>query len=217
MKRRTLDILFAIGGAVFAVMLVTLGVVMTSNASFAKTYVTGQLTEQHIVFSPRSQLTAEEAKAPCLVANAGQKLTTGKQAECYANNYIGLHVQSIAGGQTYADLGGPFFALKAQIAALKPTDPALPGLQKQLDTISTQRESLFHGETLRGLLLTSYGFSEMGRKGGQAATVSFAGAAVLALLSLAGLAHALRTPATEAFAPAAKPSRSRRTHLAQAS
>jgi hypothetical protein len=218
MKRKTLDILFAVGGFGLAIMLVTLGVVMNNNANFAKKYVSSQLAEQHIVFTPRANLTPEEAAAPCVVANAGKALTTGKQAECYANSYIGLHVKSVADGKTYADLGGPVFGLKAQIAALKPTDPAVPALQKQLDAISAQRESLFHGETLRGLLLTSYGFSEFGRKGAQAATVAFGGAGLLAVLALAGMVHALKTPATEAFAPAARPIRSpRRSKLAEAS
>jgi hypothetical protein len=204
MKRRTLDILFAAGGAMFAVLLVALAVVMTTNANFSKDYVTRQLKEQHISFTPKAQLSAEEATSACLVANAGKALTTGKQAECYANEYIGLHVKSIAGGKTYADLGTPQFALKAQIAALKPGDPTLKSLQGQLDAITAQRESLFHGETLRGLLLTSFGFSEFGRKAGQFAEVAWVGAALMMLLSAAGFAHALRTPVTEAFAPAKK-------------
>ncbi|HVT78821.1 MAG TPA: hypothetical protein VHD87_17400, partial [Acidimicrobiales bacterium] len=181
-----------------------------NNASFAKSYVKTQLSEQHVVFTAKDKLTAEEAQSPCIVANAGKALTTGKQAECYANHYIGLHVQAIANGKTYADLGGPLFALQAQIAATKANDPALPNLQKQLATITAQRETLFHGETLRGLLLTSYGFSEMGAKAGQAGTVAFAGAGVLALLALAGLVHGVMTPATEAFAPAERKPRARR-------
>jgi hypothetical protein len=59
---------------------------------------------------------------------------------------------------------------------------------------------VFKGETLRGLLLTSFGFSEMGAKAEQAATVAYIAAAILALLSVAGLAHAARTPKTEPFA-----------------
>jgi len=48
--------------------------------------------------------------------------------------------------------------------------------------------------------LTSYGFSEMGAKAAQAATVAYSAAALLLLLSLAGLIHAYRTPKTVAFA-----------------
>ena len=53
---------------------------------------------------------------------------------------------------------------------------------------------MFKGETLRGLLLTSYGFSVFGDKGGQVETVAFIAALVLLLASLAGLVHFARTP-----------------------
>ena len=102
MKRRTLDLLFSAGALAVAGLLLVLGLVMTSNASFAKNYVKDQLSEQHISFKPADELTDEEAQSACLVRYAGQPLTTGKQAECYANDYIGLHLKSIADGQTYA-------------------------------------------------------------------------------------------------------------------
>ena len=71
---------------------------------------------------------------------------------------------------------------------------------EQLTDATTQRETLFKGETLRGLLLTSYGFSEFGVKGRQVEVVSFIVAALLFLLSIAGFVHALRTPRNAAFA-----------------
>ncbi|HEX2355884.1 MAG TPA: hypothetical protein VHI50_05440, partial [Micromonosporaceae bacterium] len=107
MKRRTLDIMFSVGGVVLAGLLVAIGVVLTSNANFANNYVRDQLSEQNITFKSADALTDEEKQADCIVQYAGQKLTTGKQAECYANNFIGLHLKSIAGGKTYADLGEP--------------------------------------------------------------------------------------------------------------
>jgi hypothetical protein len=201
MKRRTLDILFSAGGVVLAGLLLVVGIVMTSNANFASNYVADQLGQQHISFKTAATLTDEEKQAPCLVQYAGQKLTTGKQAECYANEFIGLHLKSIANGQTYADLGTPQSALQAQVtAAQKNNDPNLADLQKQLATLTAQRETVFHGETLRGLLLTSYGFSVFGGKAAQAALVAYLAAALLALLSIAGFVHALVTPKTKAFA-----------------
>ena len=69
----------------------------------------------------------------CLVNYAGQPLTTGKQAECYANNFIGLHLEGIAGGKTYAELGDVQTQLRAQIADAQKTNAAnLADLQKQL-------------------------------------------------------------------------------------
>jgi hypothetical protein len=83
----------------------------------------------------------------------------------------------------------------------QPTIRHSPDLQKQLSAVTAQCETPFKGETLRGLLLTSFGFSVFGVKGGQAATVVYLVAALLALLSLAGVAHAFKTPKSEAFAP----------------
>ena len=210
MKRRTLDVLFSIGGLVLAGLLLVAGIVLTSNANFAKNYVTDQLSQQNIMFKTADTLTAEEKQSACLVQYAGQQLTTGKQAECYANNFIGLHLESVAGGKTYAELGDPQAQLRTQVqAAQKANDPNLASLQQQLTTVTTQRETLFKGETLRGLLLTSYGFSEFGAKAATAALVAYLAAALMALLGLAGLVHAFRTPKTRAFAPVeAAPERS---------
>ncbi len=207
MQRRTLDILFGIGGMALAGLLVILGLVMTSNANFAKTYVHDQLSEQNISFPAADALTDEERQSSCLVKYAGQDLTTGKQAECYANDFIGLHLESIADGQTYADLGEPQSELREQVAtAREANDPQLASLQEELTSINSQRESLFKGETLRGLLLTSFGFSVFGVKGAQVATVAYLVAALLALLAVAGFVHALRTSKDETFAaPAPAP------------
>jgi hypothetical protein len=202
MKRRTLDILVSTGGILLAGLLLVAGFVLTSNANFANDYVKGQLSEQNITFKPAAALTPEEKEQACVVQYAGQKLTTGKQAECYANNFIGLHLKSIADGQTYADLGEPQSALREQVAeAEKTNDPKLADLQAQLAEVTAKRDSLFKGETLRGLLLTSYGFSEFGRKADQSALVAYLAATLLALLSVAGFVHAYRTPRNQAFAP----------------
>ena len=207
MKRRTLDLLFSIGGVGLAALLLIIGVVMSGNADFSNKYVTDQLVQQRITFKTADTLTDEERQAPCLVNFAGQALTTGKQAECYANEFIGLHVKTSGGGKTYAEIGDVQTDLRAQItagqsgAAQAAGDPVVADLQKQLVTATTQRETVFKGETLRGMLLTSYGFSELGNKASQAATVIYIGVLLLVALSIAGLVHALVTPRNEAFAP----------------
>ena len=73
-------------------------------------------------------------------------------------------------------------------------------LNTQITAATAARETLFKGETLRGLLLTSYGFSVFGVKGGQGATVAFLVSGLMLLLSLAGLYHAAKTPRDKAFA-----------------
>ena len=197
MTRRTLDLLLSAGGAALAALLLILGLVMTSNANFAKHYVTNQLAAQNITFKPAAALTPAESSSPCLVRYAGQALTTGKQAECYANDFIGLHLESVAAGMSYAEIGVPQAALRDQVAAAETAhDPALPALQAKLAEISTQRDTLFKGETLRGLLLTSFGFSVFGVKGGQVGTVAYLASGLVAVLALLGVAHGLRAKGT---------------------
>jgi hypothetical protein len=201
MKRKTLDILVSLGGLALAGLLLIAGLVLTANANFATNYVTDQLSQQNITFKTADTLTDEEKQQACLVTYAGQKLTTGKQAECYANHFIGLHLQSTAGGKTYADLGAPQSQLRAQVAqAEQDKAPNLADLQQQLAELTGQRDTLFKGETLRGLLLTSYGFSEFGTKAAQAAVVAYIAAGLLLLLAIAGFIHAFVTPGSKGFA-----------------
>lgn len=198
MKRRTLDLAFSVGGLALAALLLVMGLVLTSNANFANDYVRDQLSEQKIAFKAETALTDEERQSECVVANAGQQLTTGKQAECYANEFIAVHLEGTADGLTYAELGAPQTELRNKVkAAQESGDPNLATLQDELDEITQQRETMFKGETLRGVLLTSYGFSEFGTKAEQVATVLYVAAALMLLLSIAGFVHALRTDGTD--------------------
>ena len=126
MKRRTLDVLFSVGGLAIAGLLLIAGIVLNANANFANTYVRDQLTEQNITFKAAEDLTDEERAQPCLVEYAGQQMTTGKQAECYANNFIGLHLESSTGGKSYAELGNVQSGLRAQVADAQKTQARQP-------------------------------------------------------------------------------------------
>lgn len=213
-----------------AALLAVLGLVLKSNANFAKDYVKDQLSEQQITFTKAEFLVkadkwnedllatfnndqaavdkfkkdnkvVAEADAKCLTKYAGQLMTTGKMAECYANYYIRLHLKdgSVIDGvsYTYSTIGQLQRTLRTQVADLTAkNDPTLPDVQAKLDKVNGTRETLFKGESLRGLLLTSYGFSEFGRKGDQAAMVLYLLALVLLLASIAGLIHFLKTPKT---------------------
>ena len=64
MKRRTLDILFSIGGVAIAGLLVIAGLVLASNASFANDYVRTQLSQQNIKFKSADTLTEFYWSAP---------------------------------------------------------------------------------------------------------------------------------------------------------
>jgi hypothetical protein len=201
MKRRTLDLAFSIGGLLFSVLLLIVGLVLINQSNFAENYVEDQFRQQQISFAPEAALSGEQDDAPCLVTYAGQMLETGKQAECYANEYIAYHLgesATAAGyeGATYATLGGPQRELRTALqdaTAGQPTE----AIQADLDKVNGLRDTMFRGETLRGLLLTTYGFSIFGERAGQAAVVVYIAAALLALLSIGGLIHAFTTKKDE--------------------
>jgi len=190
MKRRTLDLIFATGGLLAAGLILVLGLVLQNQANFANDYVHNQLAEQKIVFTPLNAL-GKDTQAQCLKDNAGKALTSGKQAECYANNYIRVHLAEVNDGKTYAETSNAQRGVETQLEAL--TDPN-SAQGRQLDAQNTaltgQVQTLFCGETLRGLLLTSYGFSIFGDRAQTAAYVCYALALVLFLAAVAGYAHA---------------------------
>jgi hypothetical protein len=204
MTRRILDLALSGGGALLAVLLIVLGLILGNQASFARSYVKDQLGQQKIVFTAPGKLTDEEKNwkpgSTCLTAFGGKTMETGKQAECYANFYIRLHMETAAtnagfSGETYATLGGIQTQLRADIAAAnqKNDSQAAATLQKKLDTATSLRTTMQTGETLRGLLLTSFGFSIFGEKAAQASDVCYAAGVVLALLAIAGFVHAAMT------------------------
>jgi len=193
MKRRTLDVIFSVGGLLLALLLFVLGLVLWNQASFANSYVADQLTQQQVTFTPVAGLTDEEKKAQCIVDNAGQQLTTGVQAECYANHYIAVHLAEVNGGKTYSQTSNDNRALQAKATAATKADPNsadAKDLTTQATAMQAKATTLFQGETLRGLLLTSYGFSVFGERAQQAAWVCLIAAFVLLVAGIAGLVHA---------------------------
>jgi len=108
---------------------------------------------------------------------AGQQLVTGKQAECYANHYIAVHLSEVNNGKTYSETSNDLRALPDQ------NSPEATALNGKVQT-------LFRGETLRGLLLTSYGFSIFGDRAQTAAYVCYLVAFVLFVAAIAGFVHA---------------------------
>jgi hypothetical protein len=204
-KRRTLDIVLAGGGLMVAVLLVALGFALFTQYSFSQNYVKEELSAQKISFTPADKLTDEEkgwkAGSACLTTYAGQLLQTGAQAECYAKYYIALHLENSATaagfpGATYATLGSIRTDLSAQITAAKAKadTTSAADLQKKLDSATSLRTTMQTGETLRGLLLTVYGFSVLGDMAGLAANILWGLAGVMGVLSIAGFIHAFVTP-----------------------
>lgn len=205
MKRRTLDLTFAGGGLMVAILLAVLGMAVASQYTFAQDYVKEELSAQKITFATADKLTAAETSwkpgSACLVTYAGQQMQTGPQAECYAKYFLAEHMDASAKnagfpGATYATLGAIRTDLSAQVTAAKAKgDTTAAGdAQKKLDSATSLRTTMQTGETLRGLLLTVYGFSAIGDKAGLAANILYVLAGLMATLSIAGFVHAFVTP-----------------------
>jgi len=174
MKRRTFDILMAFAGLLLAVTLAVSGGLLTWAHNFIGNEVHNQLAAQKIYFPAAGSPAIKAPEFAAMHQYAGQQLTTGAQAEVYADHFIANHLKVIGGGKTYSQLSAEALA--------KPGDAAL----------AAQVATVFRGETLRGLLLNAYAFGTMGVIAGYAAIAAFIAALVMLLLSGFGLIHADR-------------------------
>jgi hypothetical protein len=184
MSRKTIDRVVSSAGLLIAVVLLAAGGLMVWGHVYIDHQVHNQLASQKIFFPPKGSSAIAGAQFAAMRKYAGQQLTTGVQAETYANHFIAIHLSEVAGGQTYAQVSA------AAMAA--PTNT----------TLKTEEATLFQGTTLRGLLLNAYAFGTVATIAGIGAIVSFVGAAILLVLSGIGFAHA-RQVRSAVEAPAA--------------
>jgi hypothetical protein len=192
--RRKVDTVLIWLGVVATAVLALAGGLLMWGATFASDYVSDELTSQNIFFPPEDALLAEDPPRTDLVQYAGEQVTTGQEAEAYAS-YIDGHLQDTADGATYADLGGPQREARAALEeaqAAGAPESEITALQEDLAEITQQRETLFKGETLRGLLLSTYAWSTVGQIAGIAAIAAFVSAGVMLVLVVAGMVHLRR-------------------------
>ena len=195
-RRRTIDKIMIGIGIVATGAFVVAGSLLAYGANFSDDYVHDELSSQNISFPDAESLNGQ-GRAD-LVKYAGEQVTTGPQAEAYAS-FIDGHLEGIADGQTFADLGAVERA--ANEAVTEAVDNGQPQatvdeLQAKADGVTAQRDSLFRGETLRGLLLTAFAWSTVGMIAGYAAIGAFIAAAMMAVLVVLGFVHLRRTHAT---------------------
>jgi hypothetical protein len=176
MQRKALDRLVSWIGLLLTAVLIIAGSLLTWGHYFVQHEVHSQLSAQQIYFPAKGSAAIAAPQFKAMNQYAGQKLTTGAQAETYADHFIANHLKAIGGGKTYA-----------QVSAQAQADPSNAKLAATVETV-------FKGETLRGLLLNAYAFGTMGVIAGIAAIAAFVAAALMLALSVLGLAHARRTP-----------------------
>lgn len=191
LPRRTVDKLLIGLGIVAAVVFAAAGFLLTWGATFSNDYVHDELSSQNIFFPSEEQLKAEGRDD--LVEYADEQVTTGAEAEAYAS-YIDGHLEEVADGKTYSEIDDRGAAQAVEEAREAGASEAeIAELQATADELAAQRNTLFKGETLRGLLLSSYAWSTIGQIAGIAAVVAFAAAAVTAVLVILGIVHLRRT------------------------
>jgi hypothetical protein len=137
------------------------------EGSFVTGYVKDQLVAQQIYFPAADQIKAGGALDPKefpqeIRDQAGNQVTNGDQARIYANDFLGKHLQGVAGGSTYASIGTKISAANAALAAASKTDPNYATLQANVTTLNGQKTTLFTGEMLRATLLNSWGWWTLG-------------------------------------------------------
>jgi hypothetical protein len=183
MQRKMFDFLASAAGLLIVVMLLVAGSLLLWGNSFTSTSVRNQLVKQDIVFPTQAEFAQAKAGTeitpamlPYLAKYAGQELTTGAQAEAYADHFIAVHLSEMPYGGVYA-----------KVSAASRANPSNSAL-------ATDVQTTFQGTTLRGLLLEAYAFSEFGLIAMYAAIASFVLAAIMLALVGLGLWHARRTP-----------------------
>lgn len=180
LSRSMWDTLISGGGAVVAVVLLALGAAAIYGGSFAVDNVRDELAPQNIVFSD-DMTPAEKAVAG---EYEGQKVDTGAEAEAFAA-YIGLHLNQIGGGMTYSEASSDARGFAAEIGD-NPTKAQAAELAGKEGLVQT----LFRGETLRGLLLNAFAWATVGTIALYAGYGLMIAGLILAIMAILGFRHA---------------------------
>ncbi len=168
MRRKTLDLLLTLVGALITVGLLVASGLLAWGYTFANSQVHNQLEQQRVYFPTKSQLEGASYNkliTPYLLPYAGKELLTGREAEVYADHYIAVHLQEIGGGKTYS-----------QITAKE-------------GPLSQTAQLLFQGNTLRGELLTAYAFGTFALIAEWSVVTALILAVLMFVLTLLGWRH----------------------------
>lgn len=172
--RRLIDIFLTAGGLLMTGVLVVAGGLLIWAHTFVDDQIHNQLAAEQIYFPAANSAAVAAPEFKDMRQYGGQQLTTGAQAEVYADHFIANHLKTIGGGKTYS-----------QLSAEAQTDPTNLTLAATVATV-------FKGETLRGLLLNAYAFGTMATIAGIAAIAALIAAVLMLVLSLLGMVHIRR-------------------------
>lgn len=181
----------AFAGFAIAAVMVGAGVLLIWGHSIIGSQVHNELAAQKIYFPLSSSKTITalpEADAAAMSEYSGQQMTTGPQAETYADHLVGVQVQSIAHGLSYA-----------QIINQVSVD------RKDATTLEIEAAGVFRAQTIRSQLQGVYGFWKIGQIMFFGAIVAFASAALLLIVSAFALIRLRRVTAPAQTQPKLAP------------
>ena len=187
MKRKTFDKLVSYVGLGLAALLFIFAGLLNFGANFANDSVQSQLSNQNIAF-PAAEAMPSETKDQ-LAKWAGMQVITGEMARDYSDLYIWEHMK----GSAIAVMGKPATYSEVSGAYMGLVRGGSTDVEK-IKQYGDLRESLFMGNTLRGMLLQAFAFGTLGVIAGYAAIASLVGGIIFLLLGIAGLMHIRRTP-----------------------
>ncbi|MFT4286119.1 hypothetical protein [Nocardioides sp.] len=185
--RSAFDKLISWTGLLLAVVLLVVGGLLTWANSFIGDQVHGQLTDQGITMPSGAALEdLPKADKAALEKYADSPLDTGAEAKAFADHYILAHMNAASDGRTYEEVSGEYTQMSAEEKA-SADGQALAGL----------RQTLFMGNTLRGLLLYGYAFATIGTIAGIAAIGAYVGGVIFLVLAGIGFGHARKVKLAE--------------------
>ncbi|MGZ4131662.1 MAG: hypothetical protein ACXVWF_01330 [Actinomycetota bacterium] len=178
LDRSAWDRIVSAAAVVVAVVFILAGAAAVYGGNFARNNVRDRLAPEQVFFAPYSQMSAEEQAT--LGQYAGQQVTTGPQAEAFAQ-YIAGHLAFINDGKTYAETSAAARAkgLDAQTAA----------------DLQTKADTLFKGETLRSIMLNAYAWWTVATIALYVGFGLIGAGIVLAVLAFFGVRHARKATA----------------------
>lgn len=170
----------------FAALLLLFAGLLNWGATFAEENVAFQLEMQNIAFPAEDAL--PDATRAQLSKWAEQKVVTGEMARDYSDLYILEHMNAsatavVGKAATYSEVSGAYMGLVRGGS----TDTA------KIAQLGDLRQTLFMGNTLRGMLLQAYAFGTMGVIASYAALASLGGAILFLILGIAAVLHRRHT------------------------
>ena len=180
--RRFIDLMISWAGAVMALLLIALGAAAIFGGSFALSNVKDRLAPQNITFPPAEAMSPQEKVE--LGTFAGAKVDTGTEAEAFSR-YIGGHLAEVNDGATYSETSSESRGYAAAVGE----DPTAVESAKMAE-LSGKVDTLFKGETLRGMLLNAYGWWTVGQITMWAGIGSVLAGLLLAMFVGLGFRHA---------------------------